>query len=145
MLVNLVKRAAKMYRLLLLAMLFLLSCGGCSNSESRLPTFAVTGQVLQNNKPVPNATVVLHPVNGDSTTKPRGKTDAQGNFKLTTYDLEDGAPSGEYLVTVEQWLTTNPEEGPKNRLPSKFSKPESSLLTAKVDNNPNNTLKLELP
>lgn len=108
---------------------------GCSKKETRKPVFVVTGKVTYNSSPIENATVVFHPV-GDDTLKSRGKTDAQGNFKLTTYDTDDGAPAGEYRVTVELWLAGRPDEGPSNRLPAIYAKPESSGLKATVNKAP---------
>jgi len=125
-----------MIRLVLVSLLVVsvVVIAGCTPREQRLPTFPVTGRVVYDGKPVANASLVFHAISaiGDAP-KPRGKTDANGDFKLTTYDTEDGAPAGEYRVTVEQWLTLNPEEGPQNRLAPKFAKPESSGLTATVD------------
>lgn len=111
---------------------------GCSKKETRKPVFVVTGKVTYNSSPIENATIVFHPIGeeGPNAVKSRGKTDAQGNFKLTTYDTNDGAPAGEYQVTVEQWLAGRPDEGPSNRLPAYLSKPESSGLKATVNKAP---------
>ena len=79
--------------------------------QPRKPTFAVSGKVLDGTKPLANVAVVFHPV-GDDGPKPRGKTDADGAFSLTTYDTADGAPAGEYRVTLELWLAGRPDEGP---------------------------------
>ncbi len=95
----------------------------------------VTGKVLVNKKAAEHATVVLHPVNaaGPDTPRPRGKVAADGTFTLTTFIDGDGAPAGEYRVTVEQWLAgTRADDPPANRLPAKYAKPESSGLVAKV-------------
>jgi len=113
----------------------LVALGVCACSgDKRTPTYPVTGQVLDGSKPVANATVILHPVSevGADVVKPRGITQADGTFTLTTYDGNDGAPAGEYRVTVEQWLAGRPDEGPTSRLPVKFAKPETSGLTATV-------------
>jgi hypothetical protein len=107
------------------------SCG----KDGRKPTFPVSGQVLQGNKPVANATVILHPVeeSGPDTVKPHGRTQADGTFTLTTYDGDDGAPAGDYRVTVELWLASpRGDEGPSNRLPARFAQPGSSGLSASV-------------
>lgn len=105
---------------------------GCSKpGETRQPTFAVSGQVLDGANPIANATVVFHPV-GDLGVKPHGKTDANGEFKLTTYDGDDGAPAGRYRVTVELWATVTADGGPINKIPAKFAKPDSSGFTAEV-------------
>lgn len=83
---------------------------------------------------MPHATVVFHPSFdlGPDVSKPRGTTGEDGSFTLSTYGAADGAPEGDYKVTVEQWLTTNPDIGPESKLPKKYAKPEESGLTAKV-------------
>ena len=117
----------------------------CQPTAGRKPTFPVAGKVLINGKPAEHATVVLHPVGGGSDdVKARGKVAADGSFKLTTYDADDGAPAGDYRVTVELYLAGRPDEGPSNRLPAKFSKPETSGLTATVASGPTELKPIEL-
>ena len=87
-------------------------------------------------KPTPEATVFLHPAdgNGDVTVPhPRGVVKADGTFVLGTYEKGDGAPPGEYTVTV-QWLQRrNGAEGmPSNVLPEKYANPKTSGLTVKI-------------
>ncbi len=119
---------------------------GCSKKEARKPVFVVTGKVTYNSSPIENATIVFHPVGeeGPNVVKSRGKTDAQGNFKLTTYNTDDGAPAGEYRVTVEQWLAGRPDEGPSNRLPAYLGKPESSNIKATVNKGPTEVSTIEI-
>ncbi len=108
---------------------------GCRDDTGRKPTFAVTGKVLIDSKPAEHATVVFHPVgvSGPEVVKPRGTVKTDGTFTLTTYDGNDGAPTGDYLVTVELWLAgVRPDEPPSNRLNVKFARPETSGLTATV-------------
>ena len=99
----------------------------CSKDSSRKPTFPVTGKVvLPGGKPVEHATVVLHPVDeaGPEAVKPRGKVGPDGTFTITTYEGQDGAPAGQYRVTVELWLTSGKcDEGPTSRLPQNYSGP----------------------
>lgn len=113
---------------------FLLLLAGCDRDEKRQPTFAVSGKVTDaTGKPVANVSVSFHPTAGGAdVVKPRGKTDANGVFQLTTYDGNDGAPAGEYKVSVEQWITTNPDFGPVNQLPAKYANPDQSSLKATV-------------
>lgn len=109
----------------------------CEPAEKRLPTYPVTGSVaFADKKPAANATVVFHPTDPAITVRPRGKVGADGSFQLTSYDGNDGAPAGKYRVTVELWLAGRPDEGPSNRLPEKFAKPESSGLEATVGTGP---------
>jgi hypothetical protein len=110
---------------------------GCEGGERRTPTYTVSGKLTDGTKPVAHAQVVFHPLNGAADApKPRGRTDANGEFKLTTYDGNDGAPAGQYKVSVELWKTTSADAGPSNHLPAKFADPEKSGLTATVNAGP---------
>lgn len=124
----------------------LCSFASCGSGPKQLPTFEVKGQVLQAGKPVPHATVVFHPAFdlGPDVSKPRGTTSEDGSFTLSTYGAADGAPEGDYKVTVEQWLTTNPEKGPESRLPKKYAKPDDSGLTVKVTTGKNEIPAIQL-
>ncbi len=75
---------------------------------------------------------------------PTGTVDDAGTVRLSTFAQDDGAPAGEYKVTVEQWTTLRPDEGPANRLPAKYAKPETSGLTATVSDRPTDLPTLEL-
>jgi hypothetical protein len=112
--------------------LLLPSCG-----SSRKPVYPVTGHVFLKHKPVAGATVILHPVNAESgdVAKPAGKVGEQGEFQLTTYSRGDGAPEGEYVMTVE-WRA--PKRSPVDayaidRLQGRFSDPKTSTLRVRVD------------
>jgi hypothetical protein len=132
----------KQTRSLILTAVALLAVGvtSCGKADGRKPTFPVTGKVLlPDGKPAEHASVVLHPVgeDGQDVPKPRGKVAADGSFSLTTYDAADGAPAGEYRVTVELWRTTGRgDEGPTNRLKPRYANPESSGLTATINPGP---------
>jgi hypothetical protein len=74
---------------------------GCGSDE--VPVFPVRGKVLYRGRAAANAEVVFHPAEDD----PRlaalcihGTADAEGVFELTTYRRGDGAPAGDYVVTV---------------------------------------------
>lgn len=112
---------------------------GCRRGEVRVPTFAASGRLLSaDDQPLAHALVVLHPVDATlKAPKPRATTDGEGNFQLTTYETGDGAPQGEFIVTVEQWLRDDPNEAPKNRLPSAFSRPDSSKIRIAITQSAN--------
>ncbi len=77
-------------------------CFGCSESEK--PTcFPVHGQVVYRGQPLAEALVVFHPLpqGAGETPKPIAYTDPQGHYQLTTWQTHDGAPPGEYKITVE--------------------------------------------
>ncbi len=120
---------------LLLAAGFVLMPLGCRDDKGRKLTFPVTGRVTLDAKPAEHAMVVFHPLAGTGldAVKPRGTVKPDGTFTLTTYDGDDGAPAGEYTVTVELWLAGNRDgDSPSNRLNVKFARPETSGLTATV-------------
>jgi hypothetical protein len=105
---------------------------GCGTKGPEL--VQVQGKVTTaDGKPLEHATVILHPVGGGDAPKPRGKASADGSFALTTTSTGDGAPPGEYRVTVELWLAgARADDPPSNKLPVKYAKPETSGITATV-------------
>jgi hypothetical protein len=123
-----------MRRLFLFALVASAICLSSCGKAGRLPTYSVNGKLLVNGRPAEHATVIFHPVGatGPEVVKPHGKVGPDGSFTLTTYDGNDGAPAGEYKVSVEWWLAGRPDEGPSNRLPAKYAQPETSGLSATV-------------
>jgi hypothetical protein len=68
----------------------------------REPTvYAVEGKVLVDGAPAENLNVAFHPLDGgEHKFCPVGRTDSHGIFHLTTRRMGDGAPAGEYHVTL---------------------------------------------
>jgi hypothetical protein len=71
--------------------------------------YPVAGRVLLDSKPLPNATVFLHPQGGGTGLRPVGHTRADGSFEVTTYETADGAPAGVYRVTVTWAVGRHPD------------------------------------
>ena len=70
-----------------------------------VPTTPVSGQVLVDALPMKNLWVKLHSATPQPDgVEPKAQTDDEGNFKITTHIGGDGAPVGEYKITIE-WLT----------------------------------------
>jgi hypothetical protein len=109
---------------------------GCGSKKSVYP---VQGKIVDaEGKPVSGATVIFCPAENvyDNANKPAGLSDQHGNFTLTTYAQNDGAPAGEYVVAVE-WRTgpknpDKPRQAPPDRLGGKFSDPKKSPLRATI-------------
>ncbi|OWK46333.1 hypothetical protein FRUB_00032 [Fimbriiglobus ruber] len=59
--------------------------------------------MLAQGKPAAGATVVLHPVGqiDPKTPLPTGKVDDKGTVRLSTFTQDDGAPPGQYTITVD--------------------------------------------
>lgn len=79
------------------------SIAGCGGPE-RLQLYPATGEVVQGGKSAAGAIVTLFPDESIAATvgalRPNGVADADGKFSLSTYVSGDGAPAGEWIVTV---------------------------------------------
>ena len=67
---------------------------------------------------------------------PVGTTDASGQFQLRSYEDGDGAPAGEFKVTIV-WPAPPPPDATgvfdlKDRLGGRYANPQTSKLTAQV-------------
>jgi hypothetical protein len=125
---------------LFLALCLLLSCG-----KGREPVYAVRGKVLCNGQPAVHAFVIFHPVGGSEVVqrmRPYGTVGPDGTFALNTYRDGDGAPLGEYAVTIE-WPSADPWNPPDpgdpesaptgpDRLRGRYANPDTSGLRATV-------------
>ncbi len=127
---------------LVISLLMLVASGCSGKSDGRVKVYPVSGKVSVRGTPAGGARVVFYPVS-DELKKPGmpipyGTTDDQGNFKLWSYDPDDGAPEGEYKISVV-WLDVPLEKakenpmGAKDRLSGTYSNPQTSKLTAKVE------------
>lgn len=123
---------------------------GCGPSgPARLPVHPVSGSLTFQGKPLANALLVLHPKTKDPERpfSARAQTDANGAFKVTTYDQDDGAPAGEYAVTVQYYQLVGQggsfEPGP-NVLAPKLSTPETTDITVRVAEGPNTLAPIEV-
>lgn len=117
---------------------------GCSKSRdsNQLPVFPVVGHLSVNGQTPSGAFVVLHPKAGTGTAPngdvvhPRAVVKPDGSFAIGTYGADDGAPSGEYSLTVE-WRKIvrsadgSPVLGP-NVVPVKYARPQSSPVSIKI-------------
>jgi hypothetical protein len=123
---------------------------GCSK-DNRTPVFPVQGKVLYKGKPTANALVTFHPVNDNrrGAIHPVGHVDAQGNFTLTSFKKGDGAPEGEYRVTVVWYLASQARGKGEdtityNYLPEKYGSVEKSQLRVNIGKGKNELGPFEL-
>lgn len=132
----------------LLVLVAISSCiFGCG--ELGPETFPVSGIVSRNGKPVVDARVTLHPRHDTSMgSRPLGVTDNSGHFQLMSHTPNDGAPPGEYIVTVERRAMAD-DGGELSRigrheLPVKYSRPDTSPFSFTVKAEPNELPELKL-
>jgi hypothetical protein len=122
--------------------------GGCAPDGPVV--YPVRGRVTIDGRPLADAFVVLHLLKGDvpGDQRPLAYTDADGRFAMTTFRPADGAPPGDYALTVELRAprTVGEEvvrDGP-NLLPARYSRPETSGLRCTVTTAENELPVIEL-
>ena len=127
--------------------LLLPSCG-----DGRKKCYPVSGKILVDGKPALDCFVYLYPANpadgeGKDRTIPLAMTDETGAFSLSTYDTNDGAPTGEYVVTFtwreRSGLLKNQYEG-KDRLNGKYASPDKSTIRLTIEKKPTDLPPYEL-
>lgn len=110
-------------------------CGRSGNDGP--PAYPARGKLHINGQPAASAQITLHPVNGEDFDKrgcrPSGRVDAEGTFRLTTYEIEDGAPAGDYVVTVYWPAAPDSNEPSPDRLGGKLLDPEESKFQIHIE------------
>jgi hypothetical protein len=116
-----------------------------SRNAGRVRVNQAEGQVSLDGKPIPNATVFLHPIGpaNPRVPRPRAVVREDGTFALGTYRTDDGAPAGDYKVTV-QWFAAAAGGSPRNQLPPRYASADTSGLTLHVKEGENHLPRLEL-
>ena len=81
-------------------LIFASGCGG----KDRLDVSPVRGKVVYNGQGVPNATVILFPVDATDERarkmRPFAYADGEGQYEIKTYVTGDGAAPGKYRVSI---------------------------------------------
>ncbi len=128
-----------MFKRILAAALGLTSCLGCG-TDDREAVYPVQGRLTYGGQPMDGAVVTFHPADTRQAVVRRahGTADAQGEYRLTTYTRDDGAPMGEYVVTI-YWPSprtanssaANPNDRedsvlPPDRLRGKYADPRAA-------------------
>jgi hypothetical protein len=110
---------------------------GCGRAEpEQVAVHPVSGQVIFQGKPAEGAFVVFHSkTDRDKFPPPSAQVDKHGNFQLGTYTHKDGAPAGEYAVTVVLRKPV-PKDGElvpgPNLIPTQYSKPNTTRLNVRI-------------
>lgn len=122
---------------LLAATLLAVALAGCSR-EGRPKTSPVSGKAVVNGKAVEGLSLTFHPLDQPNNTVPgTARTRADGSFEVTSFLPGDGAPPGEYVVTVT-WpdrYATNPggQEYPVgDRLGGAYSRKDGTPLKVTI-------------
>jgi len=124
--------------LTLFVALCLVGLPGCQDEPHKVHD--VVGRLCVGDQPARNASIAFHPIDqGRSRVCPVGVTGADGDFRLTSYRYGDGAPAGEYVVTIvwpdetkpiDECECPRPEE--HDRLRGAYADRESSPIRARI-------------
>ena len=135
------------YRVLnsgLLVLALALCAVGCGPADPSLkPVYPVQGSLFVKGQPAEGAVVMFHPLPLKAGTPTaltsRGTVSNDGSFRLTTYNTDDGAPEGEYALTV-YWpgkRTAGASEDfdsdlPPDRLGLRYTNPSASAIRIQI-------------
>lgn len=113
------------------------------------PLVPVSGHVTFEGKTISGASISFRPRDKSlaSLPMPRAVVGPDGRFLVGTFDANDGAPAGDYDVSI-QWFpapSSNDENIlPRNQLPSRYAHPDTSGLTVRIDSGPTELPTLQL-
>ena len=118
-------------RLTAVLCLIVLAVSGCSGSDWGY----LSGTVLLNGQPVGPGSITLEPVNADRAGAV-ASFGADGKYTVISAGRKEGAPAGEYRVTIHGGTgfgeeTVGPK--PKSSIPARYGNPNTSDLTVTIE------------
>jgi tetratricopeptide (TPR) repeat protein len=130
----------------LAGVLLLMYGPGLRRNAGRARVHPAEGTASLDGKPIPNASLFLHPIGprDPRVPRPRAVIRADGTFVLGTYRKDDGAPAGDYKVSVQWFSSSNSGGPPRNQLPPRYAGPDTSGLTVRIQAGENRLPPLQL-
>ncbi len=124
-----------------LLLLSVVVCVGCGEAERpELDVFPVSGSILVDGKPPVGAEIRCRPSTplkdpAKRTIAPFAFVEKDGSYRIGTYSGDDGAPPGEYSLTIV-WPVITVEGGEEirgaDRLKGRFENPDRPIATVTV-------------
>lgn len=125
----------------------ILGCGEESSFKSPVPVFPASGKILYQGKPLAGVILIFHPADVNQKIKSQATTGDDGKFVATTFKTADGAPEGDYTITLV--VPSNESDSAREdaaierksrkegqvRFPPKYQNPATSSLKVKVTKN----------
>lgn len=121
--------------------LLVAACGGTDGPKP----YPVKGTLLVNGQPAAGATIAFYATQPfGKTIIPTALTAEDGSFAVTTFKAKDGAPAGEYEVTVTWPEFRKGWQVGEDRLNRAFANPKTSGLKVQVEKGDNELPPFEL-
>jgi len=122
---------------LLAAGLLVVLMAGCNKGHG-VTLYPVKGKVFINGEPAKDVNIMftrVEPIEVEGhLLSPAAATEEDGSFQLMSFEPEDGAPEGDYLVTIIYPMNRyNKNQSGIDRLKGKYADPKTSQLTARVE------------
>ncbi|RUL83183.1 hypothetical protein [Tautonia sociabilis] len=111
---------------------------GCGESWEA-ETYPASGRLTINGDPAEGALVQLHAIGeppDERNSRPWGKVRSDGTYTLSTYRNEDGAPAGEYALTIT-WPPDSSVPSLDDRLGFTYSDPGRSKWKVTIEEGEN--------
>jgi hypothetical protein len=108
----------------------LVALAACGDGRNLHKVYPVKGRILVNGQPANECQIVLNRTSDiPNPVTPQALTDANGEFEITSYFANDGAPEGEYIATItwreRSGVTKQDFDGP-DRLGGAYAKVEKT-------------------
>lgn len=122
---------------------------GCGKGGDGPPVYPVTGKVLVDGKPAAKAEITFYPLAAapKASPQPIATVEADGTFRPSTQLANDGAPAGEYAISIV-WRKVTVVQGEEisgdDLLKGRFSDPKRSGLRVTVKEGDNTLNPFEL-
>jgi hypothetical protein len=123
-----------------------LICLGCGGEDWQAATYPAAGQISINGQPPAGAVVELHSVGEKPdarNSRPWGIVQDDGTFTLSTYERGDGAPLGDYALTV-RWPPDVSQPSLADRLGGAYTRAEGSPWRVTISEGSNELQKIEI-
>jgi len=118
---------------------------GCRKADAwKVKTYPASGTVIINGKPAEGVIVNFHPIGKPTDIResiPWGKVQPDGTYHLRTYQEGDGAPPGEYHVTLK-WKPS--PSSVADKLNHVYQDPEKSVWKFTIAPGQNDLPQIEL-
>jgi hypothetical protein len=119
------------------AVALLILLAGCRDAPST--THPVTGRLTIRGQPAAEADLRFYEISGKAAgmARPYARTDENGQFTASTYGMRDGAPAGEYQVSVSwkgplRGIPPDQRDAMPELLPPRYADPATSGIRVRV-------------